>query len=70
MEEHSIFLITKSIEAYCHYDEIRSNRRDGSLTVALQEKQAKKLVEKMKELADHTRSRFPGTREGTNPKLS
>lgn len=54
LEEHSIFLITKSIEAYCHYDEIRSNRRDGSLTVALQEKQAKKLVEKMKELADHT----------------
>lgn len=53
MEDHSIFLITKSIESFCRFEEVRNNR-DGSLSVALKEKYARRLVENMKELADKT----------------
>lgn len=53
LEDHSIFLVTKSIEAYGSIEEAWNNRRDGSLTVALKEKYAKRIIENMKTLADN-----------------
>lgn len=54
LEDHNIFLVTKSIEAYGSIEGVWSNRSDGSLTVALKEKYAKRILEQMKTLGDST----------------
>lgn len=54
LENHNIFLVTKSIETYGSVEKIWSNRSDGSLTVALKEKYAKRIIEQMKTLGDNT----------------
>lgn len=54
LEDHNIFLVTKSVEAYGSIEKAWSNRRDGSVTFALKEKYAKRVLESMKTLADGT----------------
>lgn len=54
LEDHNIFLVTKSIESYASAEKVWSNRNDGSLTVALKEKYAKRIVEHMKSLGLHS----------------